>query len=90
MTCYCKTPLVYSEGRAAWSQACTVLRGLLAVAVMLLTALDEVVTALLGMPALTPRLRYWSRVIADEYRIGAAGAVDADVIDDTNDSEGGR
>ncbi|MFB4307024.1 hypothetical protein [Actinomadura sp. GTD37] len=85
MTCYCKTPLVYDPDRAYWSRVRSAFRGLLAVAVLLLTALDEVATALLGLPALTPRLRRWWGAIADEYRAGAMGVFDAEVIEDENE-----
>lgn len=58
----------------------SVLRGLLGVVVLFLTALDALVTAVLGWAPLTPKLREIRQVIADEYRAASHGAVDADVI----------
>jgi hypothetical protein len=59
-----------------------VLRGLLAVAVLLLTAVDELVTAAIGIRPLTPVLRETWQVITDEYRAGAIGAIDADLVEE--------
>jgi hypothetical protein len=89
MTCYCKSPRTYDEGWAYWSRVRAAVRGLLAVLVMLLTALDEVATALLHLPALTPRLRRWWRILAEEYRRGSMGVIDAEIIDDPNEQEQG-
>ena len=60
-----------------------VLRGLLAVLLLLCNALASLVSALLGIAPGTARKI--GHAIADEYRAGRAGAVDADVIDDEGD-----
>ncbi len=57
-------------------------RGLWAVVVLLLTALDALITALLGWAPFTPKLRQIGHVIADEYRAGAHGWTDAEVRTD--------
>ncbi|MER5419894.1 hypothetical protein [Streptosporangium roseum] len=57
-------------------------RGALAVLVLLVTAADAWLTALLGLPPITPVLHRLTGVIADAWRSGAAGAIDAEVIDD--------
>jgi len=59
-----------------------VLDGLRAVVILLLTALDALLTALLGIRPLSPCLVHLGHVIADEYRAGRHGYVDADVVDD--------
>ncbi len=59
-----------------------VLRGLLAVLVLLLTGLDALLTALVGIRPLAPILTRLGHVIADEYRAGRHGYIDADVLDD--------
>lgn len=60
-----------------------VLRGLLAVVLFLGNAVASLVSALLGI---TPGVaRAIGRAIADEYRAGRAGAVDAEVVDDEGD-----
>ena len=61
-----------------------VLRGCWAVLVLFLTAVDELVTALLGIRPLTPLLRKAGHVVADEYRAGQHGWIDAEVIDPDN------
>lgn len=58
------------------------LRGLAAVLTHLLGALDALVTARLGIPPLAWLARRTGHAIADEYRRGYAGAVDAEVIDE--------
>jgi hypothetical protein len=59
-----------------------ILRGCWAVVLLFLTALDALVTALMGIAPLTPRLREMRHVISDEYRAGAHGWIDSDVFDD--------
>jgi hypothetical protein len=74
--------------RPPWrDRAGPVLRGLWAVLVLMLTAVDELVTALIGLAPLTPRLRELAQVIANEYRTGAAGVVSTDVFDDVVDAD---
>jgi hypothetical protein len=59
-----------------------VLRGCWSVLVLVLTALDALLTALVGIGPLTPKLRELRHVIADQYRAGACGVRDAVVVDD--------
>lgn len=70
---------LYDRRRAWASRARSVALGLLGVLVLLITAADALVTALLGIPPITPKVRELGRVIADEYRCAAMGAVDADI-----------
>lgn len=56
-------------------------RGLLAVVMLLITAVDDLVTAVIGCGPLIPRMRRLSTVIADEYRAGAEGWVEVEVDD---------
>lgn len=74
------TMQTYDKPPAGRGQGRSILRGLLGVAVLLLTAIDALVTAVLGWAPLTPKLREIRQVIADEYRAASHGAVDADVI----------
>ncbi len=74
-------------GPSVWERLGPVLRGLLAVLAMVATAVDALVTAVLGTAPLAPRLRRAGRVLADEYRAGHAGAVDAEVIDNHDERE---
>lgn len=71
---------IYDKERTGSGRGPSVLRGLLGVVVLFLTALDALVTAVLGWAPLTPKLREIRQVIADEYRAASHGAVDADVI----------
>lgn len=64
-----------------------ILRGVLAVLLLIVTALDALLTALLGTAPLAPKARRLGRAVADEYRAAAAGAVDAEVIDDEEKPE---
>lgn len=57
-----------------------VLRGLVAVLLLLGNALASLVSALLGIAPGTARR--FGHAIADEYRAGRAGAVDVEVIDE--------
>jgi hypothetical protein len=59
-----------------------IVRGCCAVVLLFLTALDALVTALLGIAPLTPRLREMRHVISDEYQAGAHGWINAEVFDD--------
>lgn len=52
---------------------------------LLATAVDAWLTALLGLAPFIPRLRRLAAVVADECRTCAAGAIDADVIEDTEE-----
>ncbi|REE96641.1 hypothetical protein [Thermomonospora umbrina] len=70
-----------------WARMRPVLRGLLAVALLLVTAVDALLTALIGVRPLVPLLRSLAAVLADEYRAGRVGAIDADVIEDDDQSE---
>ena len=64
---------------------CAVLRGGWAVVRLLAGALAALAGAALGTPpACATRLGH---LIADEYRAGRAGAIDAEVIDDPNDPD---
>ena len=69
-----------------------VARGLLAVAVLLLTAADALVTALAGVPPMAWAARRIRRVIADEYRRAYYDAVDAEILpeDSGTGSDSGR
>jgi hypothetical protein len=62
---------------------CSILRGLAAVAALLATAVDALITAVIGIPPVTWALRRIRRAIGEEYRRGYHGAVDAEVIEDT-------
>ena len=70
-----------SPRRSWWERVRPVLRGCWAVVVLVATAVDALITAVLGVAPLTPRLRTLRQVLADEYRAGRAGAVDAEVFD---------
>lgn len=60
-----------------------VLRGLLAVLLLLGNAVASLASALLGIaPGTARRIGH---TVADEYRAGRAGAIDAEVIDDQGD-----
>jgi hypothetical protein len=61
-----------------------VARGVWFVVVLLATALDALLTALIGVPPLTWFARRIGRALADEYRRGYHDAVDADVVEDPN------
>ncbi|WP_395110587.1 hypothetical protein [Actinomadura sp. SCN-SB] len=57
-----------------------VLRGIWRVIQLALSALGVLVTAVTGIPPTMPT--HIAHLIADEYRAGRAGAIDADVIED--------
>jgi len=73
-----------------WRVLAGVARGLVAVVVLVVTAVDALVTAVIGTAPVLPRLgravRWLGREIAretgDAFRGGRAGVVDAEVIDD--------
>ncbi|WP_030163953.1 hypothetical protein [Spirillospora albida] len=70
---------------AALAALFAVLRGLWAVARLLAGALAALTSAAIGTPpASATRLRH---LIADEYRAGRVGAIDAEVIEDTTDPD---
>lgn len=72
-----------SRQRAAlWERFRTWVRVALAVLVLLVTAADAWLTALLGLPPLIPVLRHLAQVIADECRPCTPGVIDAEVVDD--------
>jgi hypothetical protein len=70
-----------TQPATAWEAALAVLRGLQAVLVLVLTAADALVTAVIGIPPLTLALRRIRLAIGDEYRRGYYDAVEAEVID---------
>lgn len=72
------------DGRPDWRE---VLRGCWAVALLLLTALDALITAVLGIRPLAPLAARLGRALADEYRAGTHDWINAEVIED-DDPEG--
>jgi hypothetical protein len=66
-----------------------VLRGLAAVAVFLLSALDALLAAWLGVPRLGWLARRLASQCGDRYRNGAWRVADAQVIDVDTDGPGG-
>lgn len=64
--------------RSLWAVA----RGVVAVAVFIVSALDALLSAWLGTPRLGWLARRAAVACADEYRLRAAGAVDAVVVED--------
>lgn len=79
------TPHTQRGARAGPARA--VARGLLAVLICLLGAVDALITSHLGIPRLTWLVRTWTREIADEYRRCYHGARDADVVHDQEEDE---
>lgn len=75
----------YDKQRAAAGRLRAIGRGLVAVAALLLTALDALITARLGLPRLAWVGRRVRREIADEYRRGYHDAQDTEVIDEENE-----
>jgi hypothetical protein len=79
-----------SGWRRAAARVLPVLRGLLAVVVLVIGAADEAVTAVIGVPPALPRtartVRRLSRRLGTEFaaafRGGRDGVMDAEVIDD--------
>lgn len=63
--------------------AVAVLRGLAAVAYLFISAADELVSALIGIPRMGWMAGQVGDLAADRYRRAAHNAVDAEVIDDT-------
>ncbi|MFD0887734.1 hypothetical protein ACFQ08_24600 [Streptosporangium algeriense] len=69
-----------------WQRVRVLARIVLALLVLLLTALDEGISALLGWPPLLPTLRHLAAVVAGECRAASdrftnGDVVEADVID---------
>lgn len=60
-------------------------RGVWFVLVLLATAVDSLLTALIGVPPLAWFARRIGHALADEYRRGYHNAVDAEVVEDPND-----
>jgi hypothetical protein len=75
----------YDKQRARDSQARAVRRGVAAVVALVLTAVDALVTARLGLPRLAWMGRRVGRELAEEYRRGYHDARDAEVIDEENE-----
>lgn len=77
-------------GGSVWRRLAAVLRGVLAVAVLLASAVDDMVTAALGVAPVLPRaargvrrvVRPLGREIGDAFRGGRDDVVDAEVIED--------
>lgn len=75
---------VYAEPEIPLStRLLMVARGLWAVLLLLLSAIAALSSAVVGFPP--GRARALGHVIADEYRAGRAGAVDATVVEDGDD-----
>jgi hypothetical protein len=62
-----------------------VARGVWFVLVLLGTAVDALLTALIGVPPLTWLARRIDQTLTDEYRRGYHNAVDAEVVEDADD-----
>lgn len=60
----------------------SVARGLAGLAAFALGAADALITARLGIPRLACLLCRAGRAIADEYRRGKNGAIDAEIIEE--------
>lgn len=58
------------------------LLGMWAVLLLILTGIEALLTALIGIRPLSPVVARLGHVLADEYRAGRHGYVDADVTDD--------
>ncbi|MGI8333518.1 hypothetical protein ACRYCC_26495 [Actinomadura scrupuli] len=71
----------YDRREARGNTARAVARGLLAVLLLVLTGVDALATALVGLPPLAWIGRKLGRELADEYRRGYHGALDAEVIE---------
>jgi hypothetical protein len=69
--------------RSLWAVA----RGVVAVAVFIVSALDALLAAWLGTPRLGWLARRAAAACADEYRLRASGAVDAVLVADEDDPE---
>jgi autotransporter translocation and assembly factor TamB len=74
------------RGGSAWRRLAVVLRGLLAVALLLAGAVDELVTSAIGAPPVLPRAaraaRKAGREVGEAFRGGRDGVLDAEVIED--------
>lgn len=71
----------YDKRRARGNTARAVARGLIAVLLLVLTGVDALATALVGLPPLAWIGRKLGRELADEYRRGYHDAQDAEVIE---------
>lgn len=65
-----------------------ILRGLAAVAGLFLSAADELVSALIGIPRMGWLAGRVAEEASDRYRRAAWAAVDAELVDDTPDPPG--
>jgi hypothetical protein len=72
----------------AWEAARAVMRGLVAVAVLIITAADALMTAVIGVPPITWTWRRVRTVLSDEYRRGYYDAIEAEVISETGPGDG--
>jgi hypothetical protein len=79
---------VVLAGPPRWPRLRAFLRGVWAVLVLFVTAADALFTALVGIAPLAPKFRQIGLVIAEQYRVGCSGAVDADVIELDEDKGG--
>lgn len=73
----------YDKTRASRSRRRSIGRGMAAAAALVVTGVDALVTARLGIPRLAWLGRRIGREIADEYRRGYHDARDAEVIEET-------
>lgn len=79
-----------TQPATAWDAACAVMRGLAAVLVLILTAADQLATALIGVPPLARALRRIRHAVGDEYRRGYYDAVEAEEVTEPGpDNPGG-
>jgi hypothetical protein len=78
-----------TQPATVWEAARAVLRGLAAVLVLVLTAVDALVTAVIGIPPITLAWRQVRRAVGDVYRTGYYDAVEAEVIESGPDDPGG-
>jgi hypothetical protein len=69
--------------RSPWA----IVRGVVAVALLIAGALDALVSAWLGTPRLGWLARRAAAACVDEYRLRASGAVDAIVVSDVADGQ---
>jgi hypothetical protein len=77
-----RTRTWWARTRARWLRFRATIRGLIGAAAFIAAALEEILTAAAGTPRPSRYLTRAGRLIADEYRLRAANAIDADVIDD--------
>ena len=72
----------YTKQRARGGRARATARGLAAAVLLVLGAIDALVTARFGLPRLAWMSRRVGRGLADEYRRGYHDACDAEVIEE--------